>query len=43
MNKNVYGSLMMLICTMHGNKFSQTPSFCEQCRKFLNGKGWTIK
>ena len=27
----------------HGNKFSQAPSFCEQCRKFLNGKGWTIK
>ena len=27
----------------HGNKFSQTPSFCEQCRKFLNCKGWTIK
>ena len=27
----------------HGNKFSQTPSFCGQCRKFLNANGWTVK
>lgn len=24
----------------HGNKFSQTPSFCKDCKQFLNEKGW---
>lgn len=27
----------------HGNKFSQTPSFCNECKAFLNSKGWDIK
>jgi len=27
----------------HGNKFSQTPSFCNECKVFLNNKGWNIK
>lgn len=27
----------------HGNKFSKTPSFCPQCKTFLNRKGWKIK
>ena len=27
----------------HGNKFSQTPSFCIECKTFLNNKGWKIK
>lgn len=27
----------------HGNKFSQTPSFCNECKAFLNNKGWDIK
>ena len=27
----------------HGNKFSQTPSFCNECKTFLNTKGWKIK
>ena len=27
----------------HGNKFSQTPSFCNECKTFLNNKGWKIK
>lgn len=27
----------------HGNKFSQTPSFCNECKAFLNNKGWKIK
>ena len=27
----------------HGNKFSKTPSFCSQCKAFLNGKGWKMK
>lgn len=26
----------------HGNKFSKTPSFCPQCKAFLNRKGWEI-
>lgn len=27
----------------HGNKFSQTPSFCNKCKAFLNNNGWNIK
>ena len=27
----------------HGNKFSQTPSFCNECKAFLNNKRWNIK
>lgn len=27
----------------HGNKFSQTPSFCNECKAFLNNKGWKFK
>lgn len=27
----------------HGNKFSKTPSFCPQCKTFLNRKGWKVK
>ena len=27
----------------HGNKFSQTPSFCKKCKTFMNNKGWNIK
>ena len=27
----------------HGNKFSKTPSFCPQCKAFLNRKGWRMK
>jgi len=26
----------------HGNKFSQTTSFCKKCREFLNKQGWTL-
>lgn len=26
----------------HGNKFSKTPSFCKECKKHLNGKGWGL-
>lgn len=26
----------------HGNKFSKTPSFCKECTKYLNGKGWEL-
>ena len=27
----------------HGIKFSKTPSFCPQCKAFLNRKGWKMK
>lgn len=27
----------------HSNKFPQTPSFCIECKTFLNNKGWKIK
>ena len=27
----------------HGNKFANTPTFCPQCKSFLNGKGWKLK
>ena len=26
----------------HGNKFSHTPSFCKNCKQFLNTKGWKL-
>jgi len=26
----------------HGNKFSQTPSFCKNCKRFLNENGWKL-
>lgn len=26
----------------HGNKFSHTPSFCKDCKQFLNKKGWKL-
>lgn len=26
----------------HGNKFSQTPSFCKDCKQFLNKNGWEL-
>lgn len=26
----------------HGNKFSQTPSFCKDCKRFLIEKGWKL-
>lgn len=26
----------------HGNKFSKTPSFCKDCTKYLNEKGWRL-
>ena len=26
----------------HGNKFAQTPSFCNNCKQFLNTKGWRL-
>ena len=26
----------------HGNKFSQTPSFCKYCKQFLKEKGWNL-
>ncbi len=26
----------------HGNKFSQTPSFCKDCKQYLNKRGWTL-
>ena len=32
-----------MVDTEHGNKFSQTPSFCNECKAFLNNKGWNIK
>ena len=32
-----------MVDTEHGNKFSQTPSFCHKCKAFLNNKGWYIK
>lgn len=27
----------------HGNKFYQTPFFCNECKDFLNNKSWKIK
>ena len=27
----------------HGHKFSQTPSFCKNCKAFLKGKGWKLE
>ena len=32
-----------MVDAKHGNKFSNTPSFCPQCKAFLNGKGWKLK
>ena len=26
----------------HGDKFAQTPSFCNDCKQFLNSKGWKL-
>lgn len=26
----------------HGDKFAQTPAFCEKCKKYLNNKGWKL-
>ena len=26
----------------HGNKFSQTPSFCKDCKQYLNKRGWNL-
>ena len=26
----------------HGNKFSQTPSFCKDCKLYLNTRGWRL-
>lgn len=32
-----------MVDAKHGNKFSKTPSFCPQCKAFLNMKGWKLK
>ena len=26
----------------HGDKFAQTPAFCDSCKRFLNTKGWKL-
>ena len=26
----------------HGNKFAQTPSFCKDCKQYLNTRGWRL-
>lgn len=26
----------------HGDKFDQTPAFCDDCKRYLNSKGWKL-
>ena len=32
----------MMVDAEHGNKFAQTQSFCNNCKKYLNSKGWRL-
>lgn len=32
----------MMVDAEHGNKFAQTQSFCNDCKKYLNSKGWKL-
>lgn len=32
----------LMVNAEHRNKFSQTPSFCKNCKLFLNKKGWKL-
>lgn len=32
----------MMVDAEHGNKFAQTQSFCNDCKKYLNNKGWKL-
>lgn len=32
----------MMVDAEHGNKFAQTQSFCDDCKKYLNNKGWKL-
>lgn len=32
----------ILVDVEHGNKFSQTPLFCNNCKQYLNKKGWKL-
>lgn len=33
----------IMVDAEHRNKFSQTPSFCDNCKETLNKKGWNIR
>lgn len=32
----------MMVDAEHGNKFAQTQSFCDDCKRYLNNKGWKL-
>lgn len=32
----------MMVDAEHGYKFAQTQSFCNDCKKYLNNKGWKL-
>ena len=32
----------MMVDAEHGYKFAQTESFCNDCKKYLNSKGWKL-
>lgn len=32
----------MMVDAEHGNKFAQTQSFCDNCKRYLNSKGWKL-
>lgn len=32
----------MMVDAEHGNKFAQTQSFCDDCKRYLNSKGWKL-
>lgn len=32
----------MMVDAEHGYKFTQTQSFCDDCKKYLNNKGWKL-
>ena len=32
----------MMVDAEHGNKFAQTQSFCNDCKRYLNSKGWKL-
>lgn len=32
----------IMVDAEHGNKFAQTQSFCNDCKRYLNSKGWKL-
>ena len=32
----------IMVDAEHGNKFAQTQSFCDDCKRYLNSKGWKL-